>query len=282
MQISEITPIDSNYPDSLREIPSVPKTLYFLGELPNRPTVAIVGARRPTEYGKRVTYQLASELASAGIAIVSGLAYGLDSIAHTGALDAGGQTIAVLAGGLHKIYPAGHRNLAIRILQSGGGIVSEYPEGMPSLRQYFPARNRIVSGLSLAVIIPEAEASSGSLITAKFALNQNRLVMAVPGNITSPTSAGPNNLIRSGAIPVTNSSDVLAALDLTTADAKPTAQPKSKEEALILELLEKGINSSEDLIQASELGASQFANVITLMEITGKVRNLGAGQWVAR
>lgn len=282
MQISKLNYDNQSYPDILREISSPPKQLYLLGELPKYPAVAIVGSRRLSDYGKSVTYQLAGELASAGLTIISGLAYGLDAVAHRAALDAGGQTIAVLAGGLDRIYPAGHRDLAKQILAKGGGLISEYDIGTETFKSNFVARNRIVSGLSLAVIIPEAAASSGSLLTANFALQQNRLVMAVPGSITSLVSAGPNNLIKTGAIPVTSSSDVLAALDLTTAGAIPAAQPKSRDEALILELLGQGHNTSESLIKESELGASQFANVITLMEITGKVRNLGAGNWVAR
>lgn len=282
MQISKVSFNDSKYPDQLREIPSPPKQLYVLGKLPTSICITIVGTRRPTDYGSAITYQLATELAQAGATIISGLAYGIDSIAHRAALDAGGTTVAVLAGGLDKVYPAGHRSLAMEILKQGGALISEYEVGIRPQKYHFPARNRIGVGLSQAVIITEATEESGSLISANLGLQQNRLVMAVPGNINSRVSAGPNNLIKSGAIPVTSSSDVLAALDLTVAGTVPSAQPKSHDEALILELLHDGHNTSESLIKASELDAGQFANVITLMEITGKVRNLGAGQWVAR
>lgn len=282
MQITKYDFKHPKYPDLLREISSPPKQLYVLGKLPTAPCVAIVGTRKPTPYGKEVTYLLAGQLAAAGLAIVSGLAYGLDAVAHQGALDAGGQTVAVLAGGVDQVYPVGHKQLAARIVASGGGLISEYEPGTESFKSNFVARNRIVAGLSLAVIITEAAASSGSALTANYALQQNRQLLAVPGNITSLASAGPNNLIKSGAIPVTSAEDVLAALDLTTTQAVATAVPKSADEALILALLSQGHTSSEALIKASDLGASQFANVITLMEITGKVRNLGAGQWVAR
>jgi DNA processing protein len=283
MQISKITYSNSQFPDQLREISSPPKQLFMLGKLADVPLVAIVGTRRPTDYGKQITYQLATELASAGVGIVSGLALGIDAIAHQAALEAGGYTIAVMAHGLDTIYPASNRALGHRILKQGGAIVSEYQEGTETFKSNFVARNRIVSGLSRAVVIPEADAASGSLITANFALNQDRTVMAVPGNITSPRSAGPNNLIKVGAVPVTSASDILAALDLESeAIMSQSASAKSAEEAKLLELLENGVTNSQELIEASALSASQFANVISLMEITGKVRNLGAGTWIKR
>lgn len=283
MQIPKISYADSQYPNELRQIAAAPKQLYKLGELKDAPLVAIVGTRKPTDYGRQVTHQLASELARAGVGIVSGLALGVDTVAHQAAIEAGGYTIGVQANGLDKIYPATNRQLAIKLLESGGAIISEYEPGTPSLKQHFPARNRIISGLSLAVIVTEADASSGSLITANFALQQDRLVMAVPGNITSQRSAGPNNLIKSGAIPVTSASDVLAALDLESRalTARPVAA-QSAEEAKLLELMEAGTTQSQQLIEEAGMTASQFAHVISLMEITGKVRNLGAGIWVRR
>ena len=280
MQFSSILLQNSLFPDQLREIPSVPKELFVLGELPSGPAIAIVGSRKPTNYGREITYQLAYELAQAGVVIISGLALGLDAVAHQAAIDAGGKTVAVLAHGLDQIYPTSNRNLALKILKTGGALVSDYPVKTPSLPQNFAARNRIISGLSLGVLVTEAASSSGSLITANFALDQNRVVMAVPGNITSLASAGPNNLIRSGAVPVTSASDILAAIGYETTDA--TAKPpkaESKEEALIITLLGEGVNSSQNLIEKSELSASKFAQVISLMEITGKVRSLGAGNW---
>lgn len=282
MQIHELNNKSADYPSVLREIPSPPKKLYVLGNLPkDMPIVAIIGSRRPTKYGEEITYKLASELAAAGIGIVSGLALGIDAIAHKAALDAGGYTIAVMAHGLDSIYPATNRSLAKRILAQSGGIVSEYQTGTPSLKQHFVARNRIISGLASAVVVTEADASSGSLITAKFALDQNRLVMAVPGNITSLRSAGPNNLIKNGALPITSASDILAALQLDTRRVTKTIIiPKSAEEAQILKLLDTGLTGSQELIAQSQMTAAQFANVITLMEITGKVRNLGAGTWI--
>ncbi|MBW3538031.1 DNA-processing protein DprA [Candidatus Parcubacteria bacterium] len=282
MQISRLSHNRPGYPEQLREISSPPQGLFVLGNLPKGPCIAIVGTRRPTEYGRQMAYRLAGELASAGVVIVSGLAVGIDAVAHQAAVEAGGVTVAVLACGLNQIYPATNRSLAVKILQRGA-IISEYPEGTPPLRHHFVARNRLISGLSCAVVIPEADASSGSLITANFALEQNRSVMAVPGNVTSLRSAGPNNLIKSGATPVTDTSDILAALDLEAPQlAKSAVTAKSREEAQILELLSRGVNTSQELITQSQMSAGQFANVITLMEITGKVRNLGAGSWIAR
>ncbi|QQS20433.1 DNA-protecting protein DprA [Candidatus Saccharibacteria bacterium] len=193
-----------------------PKELYYIGCEPDewlsRPRVAIVGSRGITPYGKIVTSQLAGDLAAKGISIVSGLALGVDATAHEAALKTGGLHIAVLANGLDKIYPASNTQLARQILETGGVIISEYPEGMPSLKQNFVARNRIVAGLSNALLITEAAEKSGTLHTARFAMEQGRDVLVVPGNITSPNSVGCNNLIKSGAIPVSSVDDVLFAL----------------------------------------------------------------------
>jgi DNA processing protein len=277
MQISNYSSKDSHYPDLLREIANPPQQLFVRGELPTGPYVGIVGTRKISDYGKQITYKLAYELAQAGVVIVSGLAFGVDAVAHQAAIDADGKTVAVLAGGLDRIYPSSHTKLGAEV-EKHGALISEYPTGTESLKYRFVERNRIVAGLSQAIIVTDSPASGGSLITANFALNENRLVMAVPGNITNINSAGPNNLIKTGAIPITSSSDVLTMLNLEQVSQQPV-KAESKEEALILELIDRGHNSSDSLIRESELTASQFANIISLMEITGKVRNLGAGQW---
>lgn len=282
MQYSTISFQNQDYPDQLRQIASPPKQLYSVGQLPQGHYVAIVGTRRPTDYGRQVTYQLASQLAKAGFIIVSGLALGIDGVAHQAAVEAGGKTVAVLGNGIGKVYPPSHKWLADKILETGGAIVSEYEPGVEPQKFTFPARNRIIAGLSLAVIVTEADASSGSLITANFALEQGRAVMAVPGNITSLRSAGPNNLIKSGALPVTDATDVLNALDLDHKELHKPVKADSAEEAKILELLADGVNSTDQLIENSGLEAARFANIISLMEITGKVRSLGAGNWVVR
>lgn len=283
MNIQHIKHNSNTYPELLRDIAHPPKELYVAGEIPQLPMVAIVGSRRATDYGRQVTYRIAADLARAGICVVSGMALGIDGVAHQAALEAGGKTLAVLGCGLDNPYPAANRHLFSKISQGGGAVISEYPEGMPGLRQNFPARNRIIAGLSLAIVVTEADASSGSLITANFALQENRLVLAVPGNVTSPRSAGPNNLLKIGAKPVTDAVDILAELELVSPKLAPrTVKADSKEEARILELLEDGVNTTHGLIEQSEISAQQIASILSLMEITGKIRNMGAGQWIVR
>jgi len=281
MQISKISLKNAQFPDKLREINDPPKSINVLGTLPEGVYVGIVGTRAPTAYGEKVTYQLASGLAAAGAVIVSGLAIGLDGIAHRAALEAGGKAVAVLAHGLDQIYPVRHRGLARDILAGGGALVSEYDEGELPLPFHFVERNRIIAGLSTALIVTEAAAKSGTLITARDAKESGRTVMAVPGNITSAYSAGPNNLIRIGAVPITSVADAIVELGFHAREAVPVPAA-SKDEAELLKLLGDGAATSDQLIGQSGLSPAEFANIISLMEITGKVRNLGAGNWVAR
>jgi DNA processing protein len=284
MKINRISRTNKLYPPLLKEISASPKQLYYRGQITEIGIcIAMVGSRKNTSYGREVTHNLAYDLAKCGITIVSGLALGIDTYAHQAALEAGGRTIAVMACGLDNTYPATNRGLAERIIKSDGAIVSEYEPGMPPLKQNFPARNRIITGISVAVIITEAADHSGALITANFALEQNRLVMAIPGNITSPNSQGTNNLLKTGAIPITDASDVLAALDLEAPKLKAkTVKPASKEESIILRLLSEGVNDSDDLLEHSGFNATEFNQIISLMEISGKIRSLGAGKWVSR
>lgn len=279
--MKKLSPSHQLYPTLLGQIACPPKQLYVAGQLPDLPAIAIVGTRKVSDYGKQVTYRLSYDLAKAGFVIISGLALGVDTIAHQAALDANGRTIAVLGNGLDEIYPRTNRSLATQIIKTGGGVISEYDPGTQPFKSNFPARNRIIAGLSLATIVTEAESKSGSLITANFALQQDRTVMAVPGSIFNPRSTGPNNLIKSGALAITSAVDVLAELGFSS----PTLAPKpvradSDEEATILALISQGVATNQALIEQSGLEAAQFAHVISLMEITGKVRNLGAGQWV--
>jgi DNA processing protein len=283
MRIAQINQFQAEYPEYLKAAEDHPANIYVLGKLPKEPMLAIVGTRTFTSYGEHVAYQLASELARAGIVIVSGLAYGIDSIAHRAALDAGGKTVAVLAGGLHKIYPSKHRGLAMEILAKGGALVSEWPEGTESLPPYFARRNRIITGLSKGVIVVESKAKGGAMLTANFASKQGRTIMAVPGKITDENSAGCNNLIRAGAKAITDSTDVLQELNIpTSAIPASVIKAQNPHEARILEELKKGEGTNEFLLEATGLNAPAFASVISLMEITGKVRNLGAGRWAHR
>lgn len=283
MQVSKISYTNSQYPRLLREIYHPPKTLYVMGKLTEAPAVAIVGTRKPTPYGKDATRQIAGDLARAGITIISGLAYGLDSVAHQAAVDVRGITVAVLGSAINNITPAANRQLARAILDGGGAIISEYPPDTPTQKGFFVARNRIIAGLADATLVTEASTDSGSLITAKHALAESRQLMAVPGSIYAPLSAGPNNILRSGGVPVVDASDVLTALGQTATDTgtlPPSAN--SLAEAKLLKLMARGQNSSQALIESSGLSAAEFANLISLMEITGKVQALGAGMWTIR
>lgn len=269
-------------PERLTTIDSPPKQLFYIGKNPNeiiqKPTVTIVGTRKPTPYGREVTTQLARELASKEIVIISGLALGVDSIAHQACLDAGGVTIAVLPCGPDAIYPSSHRHIAKRIVEQGGALVTEYPEGTPPLRQNFIARNRLVSGLGDIVIVTEAAEKSGTLHTANFALAQGKTVMAVPGPITSPLSKGTNNLIKTGALPITDVSDILLQLGITETEASEI-HASNQEEYKILSLLASGIHDGHELLIKSGLDTSTFNQTLTMLEINGQVTAMGANQW---
>jgi DNA processing protein len=282
MKIKTLSTDEHNFFQIINGIALKPKILYFVGTLPTErlPVVAIVGTRKPTSYGKEVTFNLAYSLAQKRVIIVSGLALGIDAIAHKGALDAGGTTIAVLANGLDSIYPATHRQLAQRIIESGGALISEYPPGTPARDFQFLARNRIVSGLSDAVIVTEAAARSGTLATVAHALEQNREVFAVPGNITSPMSVGPNRLIQQGAFPVTSVEDILQVIAPGLISAQTTLNLGSNPaEVLLIDLLRSGIRDGDDLQLAAKLDASIFLQTLTMLEIQGLIRSLGGHRW---
>lgn len=216
MKIEEISIESKEYPEQLREIYAAPLKLYVLGdkEILKQSGIAIVGSRNATEYGKKVALQFSKDLTRNGINIISGLALGIDTCAHLGTLhsDSIGKTIAVLGSGLDEIYPKKNIELAKKIINCGGCIISEYPLGTKPEKLHFPQRNRIISGLSKGVLIVEASEKSGSLITADFALEQGREVFVVPGNISSPTSVGSNNLIKQGAKLVTSYEDILVEI----------------------------------------------------------------------
>jgi DNA processing protein len=210
------------------------------------------------------------------------MALGIDGEAHKAALSAGGKTVAVLPCGLDRFYPSSHHNLARQILEKGGALISEYPEGTEPRRENFIERNRLVSGISDALLVIEAAEKSGTLHTVNFALEQGKTVLAVPGNITSPISKGTNNLIKAGAIPVTDISDILNALDIPDQpEQTELLSAETPEELLILKLLHKGINDSAELLRASNLGTSQFNQALTMLELNGRIRPLGAGHWTS-
>lgn len=275
---------EKGFPEILRHIPSPPARLYWLGQpfdsWLSRPKLAVVGSRRMTAYGQGITQKLVSELAKAGVVIISGLAYGIDITAHRAALEAGGTTVAVLGTGLDDIYPAAHFQVAQRITEKGT-ILSEYPPKTPGYPGNFVIRNRIISGLCDVLLITEAVLKSGSLHTARFALEQGKTVMAVPGNVSSPASEGCNNLIKSGAIPATSADDIFFALKIKPAErsaAKPFAG--SHQEALIIGLMKQGVTAQDQLALTAKLDSRTLSSALTMLELSGHIRPAGGGHWI--
>lgn len=278
---------DDLYPALLKEIHTAPALLYYKGEMKKDDlSIAIVGSRKISTYGQRVASQLANELSRAGLIIISGMAYGVDSIAHNECVKLKNRTIAVLGGGIDtaSIYPSSNCQTAESIISNGGAVISEYPIGTPPLKQHFPARNRILSGLSLGVLIIESAERSGTLITVRFALEQNREVFAVPGNIYSKTSEGTNNLIKLGAKLVSKSEDILEELNLESAVEIKKAReiiPDNEEEKIILENLSPDEPIQIDkLAKIIKMNTSALSSLLTLMEIKGKVKNVGGMRYV--
>ena len=270
---------DPAYPAQLREIPSPPPVLYVRGDakILERLSLAVVGTRRPTAYGLAAATTLVEPVARAGISIVSGLALGIDSAAHRAALAADGPTVAVLGCGLNQIYPWQNHPLAEDIISHGGAVISEFPLGAEPERHHFPQRNRIISGLAKAVLLVEAGEKSGALITAKFAVDQNRDVFVVPGNITSPQSVGPLNWLKLGATPVTSAQDVLNVLSAgTTASVVPSPiTSDDPTEAAVIEFLRAGPRHVDVLAERCRLDSSVVSAVLSLLEIRGLVAHDG-------
>lgn len=272
---------ESEYLQRLKTVALTPKIVYTIGDLPHplKHSVAIVGTRRPTEYGKRVSFDFAYTLAKQGITIVSGLAYGIDAAAHRGAIAAGGNTVAVVAHGLDSVYPAAHTRMVTDILNLGGCILSEYPAGTPVMKHRFLQRNRIVSGLADTLLVIEAGEASGTSSTVQYALAQGKEVFAVPGPIDSPNSAGTNRLIQQGAHPALKPQDIVDSIapGLTIVAQPPTGDTPA--ETQILMLLYKGTTNSQLLRTESGLEASLFTQTITLLEIRGRIARQSTGQW---
>ncbi len=283
--ISVITWEDETYPRRLKEIEQPPPVLYVRGELQAEDdfSVAIVGTRRITPYGRQVTEELSAYLAGNGISIVSGLARGVDAIAHSAALRAGGRTIAVLGSGVDRIYPPENRALAEQIMERGA-ILSDYPVGTAPEASNFPPRNRIISGLSLAVVVIEAGETSGALITAGFAAEQGREVFAVPGSILAPQSKGTNKLIQSGALPLLSAQDLLQALNLTRVGAQKSARqilPADEVEKQLLEALGSEPLHVDELRSQTGLPVEKVSAALVMMELKGMVRQVGGMHYVA-
>jgi DNA processing protein len=275
---------DGNYPALLREIADPPVTLYVRGEweaATEAPCVALVGSRRCSTYGQNVAAMLARELASRGVTVVSGLARGIDAAAHRGALEAGGRTVGVLGTGLDEVYPRDHAKLAAEMLGRGGALVSQFPLGTPPVPENFPYRNRIISGLCLGTVVVEAAENSGSLITARLAMEQNREVYAVPGNLTSRNSFGTNYLIKgAGAKLVQQWQDIVAEFPPDLAARLLPPEPKKSARRAVAALPEDisvGARSVFRLIPADEpahIDALAPASGMGLAELSGALLEL--------
>ena len=289
MEIKRILPDEHIFTQILAHIANPPKSLCYMGKLPkaNAPVVSIVGSRKPSAYGKEVTERLATELASAGCIIVSGLALGVDGIAQKAALEAGGTVVAVVPNELPDISPRTNYKLAMDIIKKGGAVISEWMKGDNKIvnRWSFLERNRLVSGLADGIIITEATERSGTLNTASHALNQGRDLFVVPGNITSPLSAGCNNLLKQGAYLVTDANDILniiAPEKLQKSSSPEMPLSSTPEEAIIIKLISSGIRDGDELQQNSGLSASDFATALTMLEINGVIKPLGANNWTLK
>ncbi|HSW85056.1 MAG TPA: DNA-processing protein DprA [Candidatus Saccharimonadales bacterium] len=284
MKINKLTLSSSRFPKTLSQQVGMPQILYHMGapleSLLSRPRVAIVGSRSISTYGSQVTSRLAQELAKQGLVIVSGLAIGADRQAHKSALEVGGLSIAVLPSPLDNIVPYANPHLAQTILNKGGALVSEYPTGVPPLKQNFVARNRIVAGLSQAILITEASEKSGTLHTARFALDQGKEVLAIPGPITTPGSVGTNNLIKTGATLVTSYKDVLYALGMhQRISPQKNIRGRNANEQIIIDLMIQGISDAEIILNKSQLSIKGFNQAMTMLEVGGLIRALGANHW---
>ncbi len=285
--IKWLTIFDKDYPFLLSQIYDPPIVIYYKGEiLPvDQRALAIVGTRKITGYGRLVTEKFTTELVAAGLTIVSGLARGVDSTAHWAALKAEGRTLAVLGGGLGQglsnIYPPENIGLAKKIIDGHGAVISEFPPDYPSLPGNFPARNRIISGLSKAVLVTEAAVDSGSLITARFALEQGRDVFAVPGPITSALSRGPADLIKDGARLVSEASEILEELGIDKVQSSEfvaaSMEKLSEEEKKILEYLENEGKHIDEICRALNIPAAKVSGTLLKLEITGIIKSLGNG-----
>lgn len=282
-KINKIRPQENEFLNRLTDIDNSPKSLWHLGNIPaNRPSVAIVGSRKPTSYGKMVNKQLVGELARHGVIIVSGLAIGHDGLAHRACLDAGGTTVAVLGGGLNNIYPKSNANLAEDIIEQGGALISEYHPDARIFPHQFLERNRLISGLADVVVVIEAGEKSGTLNTASHALTQGRDIMAVPGNINSPLSRGCNKLIAQGATPILDVSDILYRLgiDPNQEPARDEIRFDSPVAQTVYDLIKSGVVDGDQIIEQADLSATDFTMAVTMLELNGYISAMGGNRWM--
>ncbi len=286
-KFNQISPLESDFTEVLESIALKPKMLYFYGKIPEKrlKSVAIVGARKPTEYGVEIAYSLARAVAERGGVVISGLAYGIDAAAHRGAVEAGGLSIGVLGTPIDQVYPRANQGLAAQIIEKGGAVMSEMlPGTIYNTKWSFLERNRLISGLADVVVIVEAAERSGSLNTAAHALEQGREVFAVPGDIHRPLSKGCNRLIRQGAMPFLENKDVLDLLF-------PVPKQKKGEQARlligdnavetgILGQIAAGVNEGAAIVAALGMSVAEFNQNITMLELKGRVKGLGMNRWM--
>ena len=282
--MEEIKIEDKNFPEKLREIKNPPKTIYYKGKLPlsTENSFAIVGSRINSSYGKQVAIDIAEKLIDAGLVIVSGLAPGIDTFCHTVAVEKQKRTIAVLGTGIDEksLYPKSNINLSRKIVAEGGCLLSEYPPGTAGTKFTFPQRNRIISALSLGVLVVEAKEKSGALITAEYARKQDKKVFAIPGPIYSSNSKGCNKLIKQGAKLVENANDILKELDIEyLAHKLGDIIGETPEENLILNAIKEESLYIDKIIEKTKLPIAVISSTLAILEIKGKVRNLGANIW---
>ena len=310
-----VTVTDGSYPPLLKQIDDPPVLLYIIGDFPpqDAPSIAIVGSRSPTEYGKTISQQLSHQLAERGITVVSGFARGIDTCVHRGALEAGGDTIAVFGCGLSIIYPETNRGLAAEIVESGA-LISEFPMTMPPRGKNFPRRNRVISGLTLGTLVVEASERSGSLITARHAAEQGREVFAVPGQIFSGVSRGTHSLINQGATLINSVDDLLDALpqnytqilggeslELPSANqpdkiarpqsvekrSTPTPQPKANlnltsDEQVVLSAMDADSVHIDEITRLTQLPIGKVSSLLVMLELKGIVQQLPGKQFVKK
>jgi DNA processing protein len=277
-QIQPLFIFDPAYPARLAEIADPPFLIYVRGHVNwNQMMVAVVGSRHMSDYGIEVTEKVASDLAASGVIVVSGLALGIDAIAHQATMNAGGTTVAVLGNGIDRVYPSSNLAIAKDILENGA-IISEYPCGVQPARYTFAVRNRLISGLCQAIVVTEAAEGSGSLITARSALEQNREVFAVPGSIFNVNSVGPNSLIKMGAHPLTSVQDIFDEFGLSHPEVATSIREimgATEEEKAIIGILQTEPRHIDEIIKISGLSHSSVSSALTIMEIGGKIKHLG-------
>ena len=271
---------DSQYPKPLKKIIDPPRVLYYKGNLDikNTPTLAVVGTRRCSNYGKQATIEIVTALSNTNIIIVSGMAHGIDTIAHKTALDNNIKTIAVLGTGIDNksVYPQENVGLAKEIVKKEGAVISEYPPNTPGYKGNFPLRNRIISGLSLGILVIEAKQRSGALITARYALQQKKQLFALPGSIYSPNSQGCNYLIRKGATLIRSAKDILEELKINSKLNLKIIKPANKEEELVIKILkDQKATYIDEIIQKTKISPAKINSTLIEMERKQIIKNLG-------